>query len=584
MPFDGITLSALVRELKPLAGQRITKISQPDSHSVTLAFRTEKGLRRLFLSADPSMPLLYVTDTNLRSPDAAPAFCMLLRKYMQGARVEAVTQPGLERAVRISFRHSDELGDIRNYTLVTELMGKHSNIILIDDNDRVIDAIRHVPPSMSSVRIVLPGSSYFLPETKDKEDFLSATPEDFMRKLASSALPVSEFLNVSWQGISRVVAEEVCARTRVSPEATEDRLSPAEMSSVYLALRGIIDEAALSPDLSPPVYFRNGTPVEFSPVPLSTCEGLDVRRCETMSEALILYYSERQTRERMKQKSAGLRKTLSSILSRDVKKLSLQEKQLRDTEKMERFRTYGELLLIYGYSVKPGDTCIVAEDYRTGENVKIPLDPTLSFKQNSERFFSRYNKLKRTKENLTRLTEDVKKEIVMLESVLQSLDMAETDGDLAEIRRELAEYGIIKAAPTKAGRKAKGNEAPSDPLHFLSRDGHHIYAGKNNRQNDYLTFSLAKPEDYWFHAKGVPGAHVILKVNENEDMPSDSAFEDAAAVAAHFSGYRDQDKGEVDYVKKREIRKPKGSYAGFVVYYTNYSMTISTDISALTQE
>ncbi|MCR5304443.1 MAG: NFACT family protein [Lachnospiraceae bacterium] len=582
MAFDGITLSAVVRELSIFKGLRVAKISQPDNHSIILTFKTEMGNKRLFMSANPSLPLLYVTDTNRQSPDAAPSFCMVLRKHMQGARIEDIIQPGLERAVRISFRHSDEMGDIQTYTLVTELMGKHSNIILTGNDDKVIDAIRHVPPSMSSVRTVLPGTTYFLPETKGKSDFLTTSAEAFMRSLSSSPLPISSFLNASYQGISRVAAEEVCNRAGISPDSLQETLSPSDMSSVYLAVKGLIEEAS-SGKISPVIYMEKGKPVEFSPVPLTTCAGMESFTCSGISEAMISFYSEKERISRIKQRGSDIKKAVSSLLAKDVKKLSLQEKQLKDTEKADTLRTYGELLLIYGYSIQPGDKTLTAEDYRTGEEIKIPLDTTLTFKQNANRYFARYDKLKRTRENLLKLTEDVKKEIELLETISQAIDMAENDADLTDIRRELADYGFIKMSPDSKGRKRSGNASQSEPLHYLSRDGHHIYVGKNNRQNDQLTFSLARPEDYWFHAKGVPGSHVILKVNENEDTPSDSAFEDAAALAVHYSRLKDLDKGEVDYVKKREVKKPKGSFAGFVVYYTNYSMVMSSDISALTQ-
>ena len=310
---------------------------------------------------------------------------------------------------------------------------------------------------------------------------------------------------------------------------------------------------------------------------LLTLADLPSEDFDSVSALLENYYARKNKTNNMHQKSQDLRKIVSTLLDRNQKKFQLQNKQMQDTEKMEKYRVYGELLHTYGYSAKPGDKEITVDNYYTNEPLTIPLDPQKDAMENANFYFEKYNKLKRTKENLTTLLVETEGAIEHLSSIATSLDLAETEGDLAMIRQELSDYGYIK----KHHRDKKKNPAKEKPLHFVTEDGFHIYVGKNNYQNDELTFKFATGNDWWFHAKKMPGSHVIVK-SENQELP-DHIFEIAAALAGYYSSGRDSAKIEIDYLQKKNVKKPAGAVAGYVIYYTNYSMSVKPEIKGVTQ-
>ena len=302
----------------------------------------------------------------------------------------------------------------------------------------------------------------------------------------------------------------------------------------------------------------------------------DVEHCDSISHVLEVFYAERSSYTRIRQKSVDLRKIVTTALERNVKKYDLQLKQLKDSEKKEKYKLYGEMIQAYGYGLPEGAKELLAENYYDNNNiVKVPLDPTLSAMDNSKKYFDKYGKLKRTAEALNELIVQTKAQIDHLESIQNALDIATSADDLVQIKQELAEYGFIKK-----NRSAKKEKIKSKPFHYRSTDGYDIYVGKNNYQNDELTFKFATGNDWWFHAKGMPGSHVIVKAN-NEELP-DRVFEEAGKLAGYYSKGRDSDKIEIDYLQKKNVKKPNGSAPGFVVYYTNYSLTIHPDIRDLT--
>lgn len=327
-------------------------------------------------------------------------------------------------------------------------------------------------------------------------------------------------------------------------------------------------------DFTPYILKSNGTMAEYAVVPVCTYN--ECEEADSVSGMLVTYYREKEIATRSKQRNADLRKIVTTILERDIKKYDLQLKQLKDTEKMDKYRVYGELLHTYGYGAKPGDKSITVLNFYTNEDITIPLDGDISAMDNAKKYFDKYSKLKRTKEALTELTVSVKAEIDHLESVLQSLEFAYKEEDLSEIKEEMIEAGYIRRKGGKTKQRFK-----SVPMHYISSDGFHIYVGKNNFQNDELTFKVANGGDWWFHAKGIPGSHVILKT-EGKDVP-DRAFEEAARLAAHYSKHSGTGKVEIDYLRRKDVKKPNGSKPGFVVYYTNYSLVIDNDISSLKQ-
>ncbi len=593
MAFDGITVANITRDLKrELIGGRIYKIAQTEKDELLITVRRAVenggGQRRLFMSSDASLPLVYMTDENKQSPMTAPNFCMLLRKHIQNGKIISVDQPSLERIIRIEIEHLDEMGDLRHKVLLIELMGKYSNIIFTDENNKIIDAIKHIPSSVSSVREVLPGRDYFVPETQNKMDPLNSTEDDFMSVVPSKGQPVFKALYGSYTGLSPLTSQEICFRAGIDGDKSAIALSEEECASLWKAFEEMMSDVK-NGNFAPELVYINDKPSEYAALPLTMYhDGSDssYKTYDEISGLLLDFYSEKNTVTRIRQKSSDLRKLVSTALERNIRTLDLQKNQLKDTEKKEKYRIYGELLTVYGYGAEPDAKSITVNDYNTGKDVNIPLDPTITIAQNAKKYFDRYTKLKRTAEALDTQMEEVAQTVSHLESIAASLDIARQEEDLTDIRRELIEGGYIKGSAAeringkgKNGKGPKNGKSKSKPFHYISSDGFHIYVGKNNYQNDELTFKVANGGDWWFHAKKIPGSHVVL-ITEGREVP-DRAFEEAASLAAYYSKGKDQDKVEIDYLKRKDVKKPGGAKPGFVVYYTNYSMVIGTDISAL---
>ncbi len=583
MAFDGITTAAVAEEIRRRAlSGRVYKIAQPERDELLLTIKTNNGgTERLLLSVSASLPFVCFTERTKKSPAACPNFCMLLRKHIQNGRITSITQPGLERVIRIGIEHLNEMGDLKESFLIAELMGKHSNLIFVDSEDNIIDSIKHISEAVSSVRTVLPGRPYFIPETKGKKDPFSVSDEnDLMALLKSYPGSVFKALYENLTGISSSEAVSLCIEAGLDPDlpalsSDEDKL--LKLCRVFRGLLTDIREGNFSPEL---IYDKKRDPADFAAVHLSQYEGYEVRPVDSVSEAIERFYSERSISDRMRQRSADTRKVVSTIIERDSRKLDIQLKQLESTKKKDRYRIYGELLNTYGYSASEGDRELKCTDYYSGNEVTIPLDPDKTALENAQRYFDRYQKLKRTEEAVTELIKSTREELDHLLSIQASLDMIENEEDLKEIRKELSDSGYIRGKGIDKGNK---NKISGAPLHYISSDGFDLYVGKNNYQNDLLTFKMATGNDWWFHSKKFPGSHVILKTGKlkTEEIP-DRAFNEAGALAAYYSKGRDQVKVDIDYVQKKEIKKPQGAKPGFVVYYTNYSMSISPDISSLT--
>lgn len=579
MAFDGITIACLRKELSDrLVGGRITKIVQPEADELLLTIKNNAAQYRLLLSASASLPLVYLTEKNKNAPMTAPGFCMLLRKHLGGGRITAVTQPSLERILRFEIEHLDEMGDLCRKYLIAELMGKHSNLIFCREDGTILDSIKHVSLAVSSVREVLPGRTYFIPHTQDKLEPLTASPAEMIEAVCAKPAPLGKAIYTSLTGFSPAMAEELCHRSFLESARPAAALDDRERDMLQHQLLRLMENIK-EEDFTPRIYYNGKEPAEFSAVPLTMYEDLDAQSFEDMSGLLESYYAVKNTLTRIHQKSADLRRVVQTALERTRKKYDLQLKQLQDTEKREKYKVWGELIHTYGYGVPEGARSMQALNYYTNEEITIPLDSTLTAQENAKRYFDKYGKLKRTFEAVTKLLEETRNEIEHLESIQTALDMALTEEDLAPVREELVEYGYIRR---KSGRKSgKKPKLSSRPYHYLSSDGFDIYVGKNNFQNDELTFQFASGNDWWFHAKGVPGSHVILK-SEGRELP-DRAFEEAGRLAAYYSKNRGGDKVEIDYVEKKHVKKPGGGKPGFVVYYTNYSLVIDSDISALRQ-
>jgi len=574
MAFDGITISNIVHELREtLLDGRINKIAQPEEDELLFAVKTPSGMKRLYISASASLPLIYLTETNKPSPMVAPNFCMLLRKHIGNGRITDITQPKLERIIRFEIEHLDELGDLCKKYLIVEIMGKHSNIIFCNDKDRIIDSIKHVSAQMSSVREVLPGRDYFIPETVEKLNPLDVSFADFSTILIEKPTNLGKAIYTSFTGVSPVVAEEVCYVAGVDSSITPKDLSEDVLVHLYKQFV-LFFENVHKGTFSPCIYYNQGEPKEFSSVPLSHFGQYERNAFESVSLLLENYYASKNNITRIRQKSVDLRKIVQTALERNRKKYDLQSKQLKDTENRDKYRVYGELINVYGYGLEPNAKHLKCLNYYTNEEIMIPLDSTKTPQENSQKYFDKYNKQKRTYEALISLIEETHNEIVYLESVSNALDIAMSEDDLNQIKEELVGAGYVRRKFTK--QKTKIN---SKLFHYISSDGYHMYVGKNNIQNDELTFNFATGNDWWFHAKGCPGSHVIVKTNGDE-LP-DRTFEEAGKLAAYYSKNRGSEKVEIDYIEKKHVKKPKGAKPGFVVYYTNYSLIIDSDISGL---
>ena len=574
MAFDGITVAALTKELKEtICDGRIAKIAQPESDELLLTIKTKEGQRRLSISASASLPLIYLTNDNKPSPMTAPNFCMLLRKHIGNGRIVDVSQPGLERIIQFRIEHLDELGDLRQKTLVVEIMGKHSNIIFCDEKDQIIDSIKHVPAQMSSVREVLPGRPYFIPDTMEKQDPLTAADEDFSRALRGKPMRISKAVYTSFTGISPVVAEEICYLAGIDSQMTASDLTDDMLTHLYRQFQYYMEDVR-NGAFTPVIYFDGNTPKEFSALPLTHFQNLEKKEYSSISEVLSTYYATKNALVRIRQKSADLRHIVQTALERNRKKYELQSRQLKDTENRDLYKVYGELINAYGYQLPEGSKELTALNYYTGEEITIPLDPVKTPQENAQKYFARYNKQKRTYEALTELISETGDEIRYLESVESALDIALYEEDLTQIKEELSQAGYIRRRQQK--KKAK---ILSRPLHYVSSDGYHMYVGKNNLQNEELTFHFASGNDWWFHAKGVPGSHVILK-SGGDEVP-DRTFEEAGRLAAYYSKNRGSEKAEIDYIEKKHVKKVNGGRPGFVIYHTNYSLVIDSDISGI---
>lgn len=576
MAFDGITIANIVHELnRNLLDGRINKIAQPETDELLLTIKTPGGQRRLSISASASLPLIYLTEGNKPSPMTAPNFCMLLRKHINNGRITKIWQPKLERIIHFEIEHLDELGDLCKKELIVEIMGKHSNIIFCNEDGTIIDSIKHVSSQMSSVREVLPGRTYFIPDTMEKSDPLSVSFAEFQRVLTEKPMPLAKAVYTSFTGISPVVAEEICYLSGIDSALTPRELSEDLLTHLYRQFTLYFEEVTAG-HFSPAIYYHGAEPKEFSALPLTHFSQYIRKEYDSISRLLEDYYAEKNTLTRIRQKSVDLRRVVQTALERNRKKYDLQAKQLRDTENREKFKVYGELIHTYGYNLEPGAKKLEALNYYTNEMITIPLDSTKTPQENALKYFEKYNKQKRTFEALTSLIEETRDDISYLESVSNALDIALSEDDLTQIKEELIESGYIRRKFTK-----KKIKITSKPFHYLSSDGYHIYVGKNNLQNEELTFHFASGNDWWFHAKGLPGSHVIVKTN-GEALP-DRTFEEAGKLAAYYSKNRGSEKIEIDYIEKKHVKKPKGGKPGFVVYYTNYSLMIDSDISQIKQ-
>ena len=576
MAFDGILVRALRDELNSaLADTRLVKIQEPSGDELLLTFKSRTTEARLLLSASASLPFFCLTEEKKESPMEAPAFLMLLRKHLSNARFLRAEQPGLERVIFLDFEHLDEMGDLRTVRLALEVMGKYSNLILISEDGTILDAIRRVSPLMSSVRTVLPGKPYFIPETQGKTDPLPETGEGFLARFDAESSAVRNIVD-HYQGMSTASVSEWLLASGIHPDEIAD---PEDLAGAFFALCDTVREGRFSPAM----VLKNDKPEAFFVLPVCSYTeeaGYRLTLYDSPSALLSDWYRDRNRTDSLKEDRKDLLRAVKNAEKREAKKLEIHNKQLEDTESAARDRLYGKLLTAYAYTLPAGEREVNCPDFHDGDRpVRIPLDPDLSVQDNAQRYFARYQKAKRTREAAQVQKEEAEAKLAYLESVTLSIGFAKDARDLREIRAELTEQGILRADQGAKNKKKTVKKTISQPYRFRTSDGFTVLVGRNNTQNDEITFRIAKKQDLFFHVKKAPGSHVVL-LTEGLEVP-DRSYEEAARLAAHFSSRRSEARAEVDYVRQKEVRKPNGAKPGFVVYYTNYSMVVPTDIRGI---
>ncbi len=578
MAFDGVVISNIVRDMKAcLVGGRIYKIYQPENDEINLVVKNHGTTYRLMLNASASLPLVYFLDENKQNPPTAPNFCMLLRKHIGNGRIVNVKQPHFERIIELEIEHLDEMGDVCKKRLVVELMGKHSNIIFLEEDGRIIDSIKRIGAQISSVREVLPGREYVLPPNEKMNPF-DVEESYFKNVIMEQSMSIDKAIYTAVTGFSKLIANELCYEAGVDGNFSTDSLAESNKDALWKSFSLLVNRMQEG-DYRPQIVYQDDVPVAFSAVPLTMYEDLSIEEFDSISKVLSTYYSEKDTHSRMHQKSTDLRKVLATAIERTAKKYDIQRKQIKDTEKRDKYRVYGELLQTYGYEIKPGDKCISVINYYDNQEITIPLDENLTPVENANRYFDKYNKLKRTYEVSLHLVQESKATLDHLLSLQNSMEIATSEADLSEIKEEMVLAGLIKA---KQSKKTGVKTEKSKPLHYISSDGFHMYVGKNNLQNDRLTFKTAGPKDLWFHAKEMPGSHVIVKLEGVDDVP-DATYEEAARLAAYYSSGKTSPKVEIDYTRRGNLKKPPQANPGYVIYHTNYSMVALPDIRGIAE-
>ena len=585
MALDGIVIANIVHELRgTILGGRLNRIAQPEKDELILTINSQSRQQyKLLLSAGAGLPLIYLTQNTKANPITAPNFCMLLRKHINNAKIIDITQPEMERIINLKLEHIDELGDLSIKYLIIELMGKHSNIIFCSEDMVIIDSIKRVNQFVSSIREVLPGRKYFIPETLVKHNPYDLDFETFIGEIINKPQTIGKALYTGITGISPLIANEICYRASIDSEDSTSSLNDDTALHLFSIFKRLIDDVK-NTNFAPHIITKDDKPIDFSSLPLTSFQNYDLIKYQSPSSMLEDFYASKSKINRMKQKSVNLRKVVNNQINRTQKKYNLQCRQLKDTEKREKYKIYGELITAYGYNLEPGAKSLKAYNYYENKEIIIPLDSTITPIDNAKRYFKRYNKMKRTNQALTSLIKKTSSQLAHLKSIQTAINIATDEDDLSEIRQELSEYGYVrkKLANNKKGTKKSSKKSKKNNyLHYISSDGFHMYVGKNNYQNDYLSFKVANADDWWFHAKKIPGSHVIV-ISQGNDLPG-KTIEEAASLAAHYSSARKADKVDVDYTKRKNLKKPRGNPPGFVIYNTYYSVLATTDISGIEQ-
>ncbi len=577
MPLDAICLTAVAHEISgAVVGGRIDKIHQPGRDEVVLAVRGNEGNCKLFLSANPSHPRAQLTGISRENPDKPPMFCMLLRKHLTGARILNIEQPPMERVLQLVLEATDELGDRVQRRLVLEAMGRHSNLILLDQEGRIVDCLRRVDSDMSAKRQVLPGLFYHLPPTQAKLNPATLTREELEHELAAAPeeSQADKWLLDTFGGLSPLVCRELAYRTGGSTDIRLHQLGEIGQKKLLDQLEQLLDSVREN-NFTPTVIKRENKPADFTFMPVEQYEGLaQVTAADSFEQLLDEFYATRETMERVRQQGQDMIRTVTNARDRTARKIGLQEQELQATKERELLRQKGDIITSNLHAMSKGMARLKAYNFYDpdGNDIEISLDPLLTPQQNAAKYYKDYNKAKTAEQMLTVQLEKGRQELEYLNSVLESITLAEGERDLQEIRQELVETGYVRRASKAKGREKK---TVSKPLEFRSTAGLRISVGKNNAQNDLLTTKMAFKSDIWLHTQKIHGSHVILWTEGGQ--PDLQSLNEAACLAAWYSQGREGSKVPVDYTPVKFVKKPAGARPGMVVYTTYETAWVTPD-------
>lgn len=559
MPFDGIVVRSVVDEMNQyILNGKIDKIYQPEKDEVVLSVRSFNGNFKLLISANPSYPRLHFTQFNKENPQTPPLFCMILRKHIAGGKIVDITQNSLERIIEIGITSPNQFGDLTQKKLIVEIMGKYSNIILVDENETIIDSAKHITHETSRVREVLPGGKYVYPPS-NKLNPLDTSYDSFENIFDNLNDMISKELVKNYTGISPIIADELVFRCK-------DDLNKEILWEKFDGLMTQIKRKNYSPTLYSDSTNRN--PIEFSAVEIMKYNECKVTFFKSISEVIEKFYYEKDLTSRMKQKSEDIRKQIGLLLDRATRKVERHELTIEDSKDKEKYKQYGDIIFTNIHALSKGDKVITTPNYYSEqyEEISIPLDEQLTPAENAQKYYKIYNKLKSAQESSLKILEATKIELSYFESVIENIEKCTSMDDIDAIRSELAQQGYLRSSSVK--KKTKNT---SKPLSFESSDGFIIFVGKNNLQNDELTLKTAVKNDIWLHTKLIHGSHVIIKT-ENKEVP-DTTLVEAASLAAYYSKAKNSSNVQVDYTTVKNVKKPSGAKPGMVIY-VNYKTVV----------
>lgn len=578
MALDGITVASIVSELnQKLIGGRIDKIYQPLSDEILFTVRSIGQNYKVLVSANSSHPRIHMTQIQKENPMSPPIFCMVMRKYIAGGKITKIYQPNFERIIILEVESMNELGDITAKKLILEIMGKHSNFIVTDENNKILDAIKRVSHDKSSVREVLPGKDYCFPPSQQKQNPLFITKQQIEEQLQKqSGAKVQEVLYKSYTGISPIFASEICFRAGIDSSYFCEQLTEQNRQNIFTAFYNVLEQIKKQ-QFCYTIYYdsNNQNLLDFSVLDMKQFQSFSKQQYESISTLLEQYYAEKDNLYHVRQKSHDMRRILISNIERCTKKKEIQKKTEREVAPKDTWKIKGELLTANIHSIPKGITTFRTVNFYDAElkEIDIAIDPTKTPAENAQKYFKKYNKAKRTLAALEIQKKQNDDELAYLESILNCLETAKEEADLDEIRMELAEQGYMKRKTAKKNKSQKPKKAK--PLHFISSDGFHIYVGKSNTQNDELTLRFAEGNDIWLHTKEIPGSHVIIKTNGS--TISDQTLLEAANLSAYFSKSQKSSQVPVDYTFKKYVKKPNGAKPGMVIYEKNKTIYITPD-------